>query len=96
MERLTSDTKGCEVCSLADPRVLVRRRMPVEVNDTLGWRTLCANCDVIAGKRPLTLAQLTAEVRPTGDRRITAGRTGAGDRRTGDRRGATDHWVRGR
>lgn len=54
--------------------------MPVEETDTLGWRTLCANCNVIAGKRPLTLAQLAAEVRPTGDRRR------AGDRRRGDRR----------
>ena len=71
---------ACEVCSVADPRVMVRRRMPVE-GAALTWRTLCANCNVIAGKRPLTLAELVLEVRPTGDRRRS------GDRRRNDRRG---------
>lgn len=76
----TEPGPACEVCSLADPRVLVRRRMPVDGCDTLAWRTLCANCDAVGGKRPLTLVQLAAEVRPTGDRRR------AGDRRRGERR----------
>ena len=72
---------ACEVCSVADPRVMVRRRMPLE-DGALVWRTLCANCTTIAGKRPLTLGELAREVRPTGDRRR------AGDRRRNDRRAA--------
>ncbi len=54
---------ACEVCELADPRVLVRRRMP-DATSAPHWQTLCANCDAVAGHRQLDLGELRAEVRP--------------------------------
>jgi hypothetical protein len=64
---------ACECCSNGDPRVLVRRTLAGELH------TLCGNCSTIAGRRPLTLEQLRAEVLPLDNRR-------GGDRRRADRR----------
>lgn len=73
----------CAACACHDPRVLVRRRMPTtEAATVREWETLCANCNVIAGKRSVTLAALRVEVLPAAfDRRK------GGDRRHGERRG---------
>ena len=57
----------CACCGVKDRRVLRRHRLGED------WSTLCANCSAIAGKRPLTLEVLKAEVFPVGDRR-SAGR----------------------
>lgn len=64
---------ACAACGLADARVLRRHQLAD------GWSTLCANDAAIAGRRPITLAQLRTERFPDGDRR-------RGDRRGGDRR----------
>ncbi len=66
---------ACEACGHGDARALVRRRMQGQP------RTLCGNCNAIAGhRRQLTLDELRAEVAPPGDRRRR-------DRRRGSRRG---------
>ena len=62
------------MCGPRDRRVLVRRTLA-------GVRVvLCGNCATIAGRRPLTLKALTAEVFVPGDHR-------QGERRARDRRG---------
>jgi len=67
----------CSVCGTTDARVLRRHRLAD------GLATLCANDAAIAGRRPLTVAELRAEVFPAGDRR-------QGDRRRADRRNFGD------
>lgn len=61
---------ACEACACTDARVLGRRRMPEGEGET--WRTLCANCIAIAGKRWMTLDALRVEVRWNGHDRRTA------------------------
>lgn len=63
----------CAVCGTGDRRVLRRHLL------SGGPVTLCANDSAIAGRRPLSLDQLRAEVRAPSDRR-------GQDRRRGDRR----------
>ena len=65
---------ACECCSVADPRVLVRRRIGEAMS------TVCGNCAAVLGRRPLTLEALRAEVRPASDRR-QADRRSVADRR---------------
>jgi hypothetical protein len=62
-------------CGQGDPRTLVRKTLAGEMH------TLCGNCSTIAGRRPLSLEDLRAEVLAPGDRR-------GGDRRRRDRRGS--------
>ena len=64
---------SCACCGQGDPRTLLRRTLAGELV------TLCGNCSAVAGRRPLTLEALRAEVRAPGDRR-------GGDRRRRDRR----------
>lgn len=67
-------TEGpCRVCGLEDVRMLRRQTL----GD--GMAVLCANHAAVAGRRPITLAELAAECFAPADRR-------AADRRTGDRR----------
>lgn len=65
--------EACDVCELADRRVLRRHELGGQ------WHTLCGNCAAIAGRRVLELEELAAEIRPASDRR-------RGDRRRSDRR----------
>jgi hypothetical protein len=72
---------ACAICPQRDRRVLRRHKLAG------GMHTLCANHAAIAGRRPLTLAELEAECFPAGDRRST-------DRRAGDRRTTSPRRVR--
>lgn len=76
--------EACACCTHADPRVLVRRRVGVEM------QTLCANCAAILGRRPITLDELRAEVLPPNDRRQSDRRRGADRRAALDRRHLLD------
>jgi hypothetical protein len=67
----------CAVCGTSDLRVLRR------ITLTDGPRVVCANDATIAGRRELSLAELTAERFPGGDRR-------SADRRAKDRRTPVD------
>jgi hypothetical protein len=71
--------RACACCTAnPDPRALVRKRL------ASGMATLCGNCSAIAGRRPVSLEQLRAELRAAGGRR-RADRRGA-DRRRLERR----------
>ena len=81
---------SCAVCGLADKRMVRRHKLAD------GWTVLCANHAAVAGRRPLKLEQLQAELAPSpGDRRQGT------ERRTADRRGhserrvavAVDEWL---
>lgn len=65
----------CRVCGEADPRVLKRHRLAE------GMLSLCANHSAVAGRRPITLAELMSETTTAGDRRGPERRGRARDRR---------------
>lgn len=75
---------ACECCTYADARALVRRTVAGET------RTLCGNCSTILGRRPMTLAELTAEVCPEGDRRRASSRRMSERRAVNERRSQAD------
>lgn len=49
-------TDPCAACGASDPRVLRRHTLAD------GPAVVCANCSAIAGRRPLALAELRAEL----------------------------------